>query len=135
VEGLDERRGVATRRGIASIVGLSNGELNILRTARAALLLLASWLLALQLALGTLAVGGLDTLVVAFELLANRAALGLGGSASGVALSRRAHSLALGAVLLLAIVLGAADRANRALAVDNALSTSGLFASHLALGA
>jgi len=109
VEGLDERWGIATRGRVASIVGLCNGELNILRTARAALLLLASRLLALQLALGALAVGGLDALVVAFELLANRAALGFGGSASGVALSRRAHSLTLGAVLLLAIILGAAN--------------------------
>jgi len=135
VEGLNERRGVATRRGVASVVGLHNGELNILRTARAALLLLASGLLALQLALGALAVGGLDALVVAFELLAHRAALGFGGGASGVALSRRAHSLALGAVLLLAIVLGATDRAHRALAVNNTFGASGLLASHLALGA
>jgi len=65
VEGLDEGHGVAARGRIASIVGLYNSKLNILRTARAALLLLAGRLLALQLALGSLAVGGFDTFVVA----------------------------------------------------------------------
>jgi hypothetical protein len=135
VEGLNERGSVATRRRVASAVRLTDGELHVLRAARAALLLLASGLLALELALGALAVGGLDALVVALELLADRAALGLGGGAGGVALSGRADSLALGAVFLLAVVLGAADRANRAFAVNDALGTSGLFASHLALGA
>jgi len=52
-----------------------------------------------------------------------------------VALGGRADSLALGAVLLLAIVLGAADRTHGTLAVNHALGTSGLLASHLALGA
>jgi hypothetical protein len=47
--------------------------------ARAALGLLASRLLALQLALGLGAVGGLGALVEASEFLANRLALGLGG--------------------------------------------------------
>jgi len=134
VESLDERHGVSTRGGIASIVGLNHSQLNILRTARAAFLLLASRLLALQLALGSLAVGGLHALVVAFQFLAHRRAFGFGGSASGVALSRGTDSLALGAIFFLAIVLGAADRAHRALAVNNALSTSSLFASHLTLG-
>jgi hypothetical protein len=132
VEGLDERGSVPTRRRIASVVGLCNGDLNILRTARAALLLLAGRLLALQLALGALAVGGLDALVVALKLFADRAAFGFRSSAGSVALSRRADCLALGAIFLLAIVLGAANRANRALAVNNALGASGLFASHLA---
>jgi len=135
VEGLDERRSVAARGRVAGIVGLNHSKLDVLRTARAALLLLASRLLALQLALGALAVGGLDALVVALQLLAHRAALGLGGGAGGVALSRCTDSLALGAILLLAIVLGAADRAHRALAMHNALGAGGLLASHLALGA
>jgi len=58
--------------------------------ARAALGLLASRLLALQLALGLGAVGGLGALVEASEFLANRLALGLGGFAGGVAVSRLA---------------------------------------------
>jgi len=135
VEGFNERGSVAARRRIASIVGLHDGELDVLRPARAALLFLASRALALQLALGALAVGGLDTLVVALELLADRAALGLGGRAGGVALGGRTHSLALGAIFLLAIILGAADGANRALAVHYTLGAGGLLASHLTLGA
>jgi len=134
VESLDERHGVSARGRIASIVGLNHSQLNILRTARAALLLLTSRLLALQLAFGSLTVGGLHALVVAFQFLAHRRALGFGSSASGVALSRGTDSLALGAIFLLAIILGATDRAHRTLAVNNALSTSSLFASHLALG-
>jgi hypothetical protein len=109
VEGLNERRSIGARLGVARVVGLHDGELNVGLTARAALLLLASGLLALQLALGTGTVGGFGALVVAFELLADGAALWLGGGASGVALSRGADGLALGAVFLLAIVLGAAD--------------------------
>jgi len=138
VENLEEGRGVAAGRlGAAGSGGLGNSQLNVGLRARAAGggLLLASGLLALQLALGLGAVGGLDALVVALELLANGAALGLGGRAGGVALGRGTDGLALGAVLLLAEVLGAADRANGALAVDSALSAGGLLAAHLALGA
>jgi hypothetical protein len=134
VEGLDERRGVLARAGVARAGCLNNRQLNVASSARAALLFLASSLLALELALGALAVGGLDALVVAFEFLANRRALGFGSSAGGVALSGSADSLALGAVFLLAIVLGATNRANRAFAVNGAFSAGGLFAAHLALG-
>jgi len=109
MEGLNERRSIATRRRIASTVGLENSQLYVLRTTRAALLLLTSRLLALQLALGALAVGRLDALVVAFELFANRAAFGLGSRASSVALSRSTDSLTLGAIFLLAIVFGATN--------------------------
>jgi len=49
-------------------------------------------------------------------------------------LSGSANCLALGAIFLLTIVLGAADGAHRALAVNNAFGTGGLFASHLAFG-
>jgi hypothetical protein len=66
MEGFNERHCVPTRRRIASIVGLDNSQLYVLRTTWAALLFLTSRLLALQLALGSLAVGGFDTLVVAF---------------------------------------------------------------------
>jgi len=98
------------------------------------LLGLAGGLLALQLALGLLAVGGLDALVVAGEFLADGGALGLGGSAGGVALGGLAHALALGAVILLALLLGAADGADRLLAVDGALGARDFLALHLALG-
>jgi len=138
VEHLEERRSVAAGGlGTAGSSGLGDGELNVGLRASAASsrLLLAGRLLALHLALGLGAVGGLDALVVALELLADRAALGLGGRAGGVALGRGTDGLALGAVLLLAEVLGAADRANGALAVNGALSAGGLLAAHLALGA
>lgn len=103
--------------------------------AAAALRLLASGSLALQLALGLLAVGGLHALVLAVEFLAHGAALGLGGGAGGVALSGVANSLAGRAGVLLAVVLGATDAANGALAVHDALGAGGLFASHFALRA
>jgi len=93
-------------------------------------LLLASRTLALQLALRALAVRWLHALVVAFKFLAHRRATGFGGGAGSVALSRRAHSLALRAVFLLAIVLGATNRAHGTLAVDCAFGAGGLFATH-----
>jgi len=95
----------------------------------------ASRLLALQLALGTSAVSGLDALVLAVQLFANRRALWIRSSACSVALRRSTNGFALGAAILLALILGATNRAHGAFAVDNALSTRGLFASHLALGA
>jgi hypothetical protein len=97
--------------------------------------LLASRSFALEFALGTSAVCGFGTLVVAFELFAYRAALGFGCGASGVALGRGTDSLALRAVLLLAEILGAADRASGTLAVDDALGALNLFTLHFALGA
>jgi len=114
---------------------LVDGNLDVVVLARAALGLLAGGLLALQLALGLGAVGGLDALVEAGELLADGGALGLGSLAGGVAVSRLADGLALGAALLLAGVLGAADGADGLLAVHGALSAGGLLALHLALGA
>jgi len=97
-------------------------------------LLLASRTLALQLALRALAVRWLHALVVAFKFLAHRRATGFGGGAGSVALSRRAHSLALRAVFLLAVVLGATNRAHGTLAVDCAFGAGRLLAAHLALG-
>ena len=116
---LDEARG---RRAS----GRLDGDLHGLTGARAALGLLALRLLALELALGLGAVGGLDALVLAVEFLADRAALGLGSGASGVALSRVADGFARRAGVLLAVVLGAADGANGAFAVNGALSAGGL---------
>jgi len=109
VHGFQERRGVGARVRLALVVGLRDRHMHILRRARAALLLLASGLLALQLALGLLAVSGLDALVVALQLFAHGRALGLGSRASGVALGGGTNRLTLGAVFLLAVVLGAAD--------------------------
>jgi len=134
VHGFQERRGVGARVRLALVVGLRDRHMHILRRARAALLLLASWLLALQLALGLLAVGGLDALVVALQLFAHGRALGLGSRASGVALGGGTHCLALGAVFLLAVVLGAANRANGAFAVHHTFGALGLFTSHFTLG-
>jgi hypothetical protein len=95
--------------------------------------LLAGGLLALQLALGTRAVGGLGALAGALQLLAHGRALGFRGRAGGVALGRGANGLALGAVLLLAVVLGAADRAGGLLAVNDALGALDLLTLHFAL--
>jgi len=135
MEGLNERRSVAARHRVAIASGLHDGQLNVRQTARAATLLLASGSLALQLALGALAVRWLHALVVAFKFLAHRRATGFGGGAGGVALSRRAHGLAFRAVFLLTVVLRAADRAHRTLAVHCALGAGGLLASHFTLGA
>jgi len=101
--------------------------------ARAAVVVdVAGSALALKLALGLGAVGGLEAFVSANELLANGAAAGFGGRASGVAAGRLADGLALGAVFLLALVLGAADGADGLLAVDGALSARDFLALHLA---
>jgi hypothetical protein len=97
--------------------------------------LLASRAFALQLALGLLAVGGLDALVLAIEFLADWAALGLRSRASGVALSGSADSFALRAGVLLAVVLGATDGADGAFAVNGTLGAGDFFASHFALRA
>jgi len=135
----DLQEGRLGSSGLGTVgVGLVDGDEGGALGALAALGLLsglAGGLLALQLALGLGAVGGLDALVRAFEFLADRGALGLGGGASGVALSRRADGLALGAGLLLAIILGATDRAHRTLAVNGALGARSLLALHLADGA
>jgi len=101
--------------------------------ARAAVVVdVAGGALALKLALGLGAVGGLEAFVPANELLANGAAAGFGGRASGLAASRLADGLALGAVFLLALVLGAADGADGLLAVNSALSARDFLALHLA---
>jgi len=135
VHHLQERR--ASRYWLARIGDDLHGLLNTSIVARAALLIIriASGLLALQLALGLLAVGGLHTFVGTVEFLAHGRALGLGSSASGVAMSRRADGLALGAAVHLALLLRAANRAHGLLAVDGARRARGLLALHLALGA
>jgi len=122
VHDFEEGRGVgASRLGTASGGGLGDGDLDGASRARAALGLFASRLLALQLALGLGAVGGLGALLVAGEFFADWSTLGLRSLAGGVALGRLADRLALGASLLLTLVLGAADRANGLLAVNGAL--------------
>jgi len=70
--------------------------------------------------------------LVAGEFLADGGALGFGGFAGGVALSRLANRLALGATFLLALVLGATNGAHRLLAMNGALGAGGLLALHLA---
>lgn len=141
-----QQRGQSTRararRGTsATAVGSSLGDGHLgdggdgARAALSLLLSLASRALALQLALGLGAVGGLDALVLAIELLAHGGALGLGSDAGGVAAGRLADSLALRAASQLAQLLGAADGAHGALAVDGALGAGDLLTLHLALGA
>ena len=110
---------------------LEHGSLDVGSGARAASergeggrgrgLVLASGLLADELALGAGAHQRLAALPVAVGGLAERSALGLGGDASSVADRGRADGLALGAVILLAQVLGASDAASGLLAVDVAL--------------
>jgi len=120
------------------LVGLANSDLSVGRVRASAALAgrlgIARRLLALQLALGTSAIGGLSALVLAIEFLANRGAFRIWGSASGVALRRRANSLAFGARVLFAFISGATNTADWALAMNNALGTRSLFASHFALG-
>jgi len=122
----------------------SNGLLDVLVTALAAptaavallgLLGLARGAIALQLALGARAGGGLLALRVALGGLAHGGAHGLRGNAGGTAVGRRANSLALGAVLRLAHLLGAADIALGLVAVNLAARARGLLALDLALGA
>jgi len=125
----------AARAGsLAGSVGLRQRHLHTCCSARAALRLLASSLLTLQLALGLLAVGGFDTLVEAGEFLAHRLALGFGGFAGGVAVGGFADRFALGASFLLALVLGTADGADGFLTVNSALGAGGFLTLHLALG-
>jgi len=76
------------------------------------------WLLALPVALGSLAHRGADS---------------VGCFALSTAVGRRADSFALRAILLLAQILRAADVALRLVAMDLALSAFSLFAMYLAL--
>jgi hypothetical protein len=86
-----------------------------------------------ELALGLRAEGGGLALPCALRLLAQGAAVGLGGSAGGTADGRAAHGLACRAIFLLAHILGASDAAHRLLAVDFTLGTLSGLAVHLAL--
>jgi len=124
--------------------GLDHGVGDVGRSTRAAstttkdglgLLGLTGGLVTLELALGLGAGGGLLALPVALGLLAHGGADGLGGNTGGTAVSGRADSLALGAVVLLAHVLGATDVTLGLVAVDLALGTSSFFTLDLALGA
>jgi len=95
----------------------------------------ASRTLADELALGLGASDGLLALPVALGGLAHGSAHGVGGLALSAAVSRRADSLALGAILLLAEILGATHIALGLVAVNLALGALGLLAVDLALGA
>jgi len=96
---------------------------------------LASRLVALKFALRARASGGLLALPVTLGLFAHGSANRLRSNARGTAVSRGANSLALGAVLGFAHVLGAANIALGLVAVNLALSASSLFALNLALRA
>ena len=107
-------------------IGRGNGGLSVSGRAGAALGLLASRLLALELTLGLGAVSGLHALVGTLELLADGRALGFGGGTGGVALSGLADVLALGAVILLAGLLGATDGTGGLGTMDGALGARSL---------
>jgi len=99
------------------------------------LLVGAGGLLAHKLALGTGAQGGLLALPLALGILAHRSADSVGSSTSSTALSGSADSLALGAVLLLAHILGATNITLGLVTVYLAGSARGLLAVDLTLGA
>jgi len=129
--------------GISMRIGLQHRLGDVLGGARAAgtlglwrrLLGLARRLLALQFALWLRARGRLLAFPVAFGGLAHRRAHWLRGDAAGTAVGRRAYRLALGAVVLLAHVLRAANVALRLVAVHSAFGAGSLFALDLALRA
>jgi len=92
-------------------------------------------LIALEFALRLRAGGRLLALPVALSFFAHGSADGLRGNTRGTAVSRRADSFALRAVVLFAHILRAANIALGLVAVNLALSTGSLFALDLALGA
>jgi len=102
-------------------------------TTTTTLLGLTGRTLADQLALGLGAGDGLLALPVALGGLTHRSAHSVRSLALSTTVSRRAHSLALRAVLLLAQVLGATDIALGLITVNLALSTLSLLAVNLAL--
>jgi hypothetical protein len=148
VDELDQARALSGDGALVGVgVGLSrlDGEGQVAGVARAARgsssgaaelgLLSAARLLAGQLALRLGAEGRGLALPGALGLLAERGAVRLRGSAGGAAHGRAADSLAFGAALELAHLLGAAHGADRFLAVDFAFGALGLFAVHLAFRA
>jgi len=141
VESLNERRAEGLAGGkCASIVGLNHSHLSGGGVASAAssrgssgIISVALGFLALQFALRTSAVGGLDALLAAVQLLANRSALGLRSHAGSVASGWLADGLASVASGQFASILGASNRADWALAMNGALSARYLLAFHFAL--
>jgi len=122
--------------------GLDHRTSHVLAVAAAALaratasswsLGLAGRLSALQLALRLRAGGWLTALPVALGLLAHWCAHWLRSNAAGTAVSWRANSLALRAVLALAHILRAANIALWLIAVNFAFSAGSLLALDLAL--
>jgi hypothetical protein len=94
---------------------------------------IASGTFADEFALGLGASDGLLALPVALSGFAHRSADSVGGFALSTAVSRRADSFALGAILLFAEILGATNIALRLVAVNLAFGTFSLFAVNLAL--
>jgi len=133
------QRGLHVSVHLAQATGGLHGQSQVGARARAARSLLicnvALGLLALEFALRTRARGGFRAAPVALRLFAERRAVGLRGNARRPAFSRSADSLTLGALVLLAHVLGAANRALRLLAVHRALRAGRLLALHLTFGA
>jgi len=95
---------------------------------------ITSWALTDELTLGLGAGDGLLALPVTLGGLAHRSTDSSRSLTLSSAVSRRADSLALGAVLLLTEVLGAANIALGLVTVNLALGTLSLFTVDLALG-
>jgi len=116
-----------------------HGQGQVCSCARAASSLfignVALGLLALEFALRTRAGGGFRAAPVALSLFAQRSAVGLRRDARCPAFGRSANRLTLGALVLLAHVLRAANRALGLFAVHRALRARRLLALHLTLGA
>jgi len=95
---------------------------------------IAGALLAFKLALGLGAQGRLLAVPVADRGFAHGRAAGLGGHTGSATVGRVAHRLTLGAVVLLAQVLGAAHGAHWWVALGGALSRLQRLALHFTLG-
>jgi len=121
-------------RALRVVVGLVNASSNIALRASTAFSLvwnIARSLLALQLALGTSAVGRFDAFVLAIQFFADWRAFRIRRCACGVALRRCANCFTLWAAILLALIFRATNRADRFFAMNNTFSTRSLFTSHL----
>jgi len=107
------QRRLHVRIDFAQAAGGLHGQRQIGSRARAAGSLfirnVALWLLALQLALWSRARRWFGATPVALGFFAQRGAVGFRGNARGATLRRRANSLTLGALVLLAHVLRAAN--------------------------
>jgi len=141
VHDFHERRHSGLRGGLQQVstvdgllqIGLVSARAALSLTTTTTLLGLACRAFANKLALGFGASDRLLALPVAFSGLAHRSAHSIRSLALSTAVSRRADSLAFGAILLLAQIFGATNIALRLVTVDLAGSAGSLLAVNLAL--